>query len=149
MVHTRTCYISPYTGKCTSWVGWLTVTQEIWPTQTNMEFSGAGHARSHSESHHYSVVWYSHHLLPHARCYPRCLKLLYAGLHASDAHFYTFSVGIANSFGFISWNIAYTSSNIFLSSIMLVVANQWLSLESWKWHVQAVKQEPRIAVTSV
>ena len=23
--------------------------------------------------------------------YPCCLKLLYAGLHASDAHFYTFS----------------------------------------------------------
>ena len=25
-------------------------------SMTNMEFSGAGHARSHSESHHYSVV---------------------------------------------------------------------------------------------
>ena len=94
-------------------------------SMTNMEFSGAGHARSHGESHHYSVVWYSHHLLPHARC---CLKLLYAGLHASDAHFYTFSVGIANSFGFISWNIAYTSSNIFLNSIILVVISDCL----WK-----------------
>ena len=25
-------------------------------SMTNMEFSGAGHARLHSESHHYSVV---------------------------------------------------------------------------------------------
>ena len=25
-------------------------------SMTNMEFSGAGHARSHGESHHYSVV---------------------------------------------------------------------------------------------
>ena len=85
VVHTHTFYISPYTGKHTSWVcvlGWLTVTQEVWPTQTNMKFSGAGHASSHSESHHYNVVRYSHHLLTHARCYLCCLKLLYVGKHA-------------------------------------------------------------------
>ena len=47
------------TGKRTSWVcvlGRLTVTQEVWLTQANMEFSGAGHASSHSGSHHYNVV---------------------------------------------------------------------------------------------
>ena len=133
--HTCICYISLYTGKCISWVcvlGWLTVTQEVWPTWSFLELVMPDHMVKVttivlSDTH---ITYY----LMQDASYPCCLKLLYAGLHASDAHFYTFSVGIANSFGFISWNIAYTSSNIFLSSIMVVVISDCLwKAGCWKW----------------
>ena len=48
-----TSLLLPYTGKSTSCT-WLT--QQAWSTQTNLERSGAGHASSYSESHHYSVA---------------------------------------------------------------------------------------------
>ena len=57
--------------RCVYILGLITVTQEVW---TTAEFSGAGHANSHRENHHY-VFWYSRYLLPHARCYLCFLKL--------------------------------------------------------------------------
>ena len=117
--HTCICYISLYTGKCISWVcvlGWLTVTQEVWPTWSFLELVMPDHMVKVT-----TIVLSDTHITS-CKMLPMLFKTFVCWFACQ------WSVGIANSFGFISWNIAYTSSNIFLNSIILVVISDCL----WK-----------------